>query len=160
MRDQRTRCDRPPADTRTKHLLYEVPPALLTHVLAALGPDHELRKEYEAWEQALRGDFTKLEARVKARIATDGELALICDLAAGRVKGKQYLKRRGEKLTRTTIERVFQHILHANPQATLTQRLLDDARRFDVGRSLAMELWRNAKIAESTQVEATRTPNL
>jgi hypothetical protein len=113
-----------------------------------------LREEYESWERALRGDTSKLEARIRARIATDEELELICDLVAGRVRGKQYLKRLGEETTRAAVEGYFLDILANDPHATMTKAVLFEAKdRFRVSRSLAAEIWGKVKreIAESTQ---------
>jgi hypothetical protein len=115
----------------------------------------EMEKERESWEQALRGDTSKLEARIINLTATPDEGELVCDLAAGRVNGKQYLQRFKAEIKRDQVAGHFQHILRDNPSAKLTIQLRKEVLSlYGIEKSLAAEIWAKVKneLAESTQV--------
>jgi hypothetical protein len=151
----------PPMAKRTPHKLpekyarfFERASAETKLQLAEIG--RKIREQHESWEQALRGNTSKLEARAKARIATDDELEVLCDLAARRVNGKQYLKRLNEEIARDVVAGHFLEILRANPSAKLTKQMKGDVEeRFRVRSSLAAKIWAKVKgelPQESTQV--------
>jgi hypothetical protein len=123
-------------------------------LMAKLG--QAMQEQQESWEQALRGDTSKLEARIMAQTATVEERELICDLVSGRVKGKQYLSRLYAEIKRDMVAGHFIGILKDNPSAKLTTKLKDNVfEQFGVRDSLAFEIWAQVKgeLAEdSTQV--------
>jgi hypothetical protein len=123
-------------------------------LMAKLGK--AMQERQESWERALRGDTSKLEARIMAQTASFEERELICDLAAGRVNGKQYLNRLQKEITRDLVAGFFLDILRANPSAKLTKQVKGDVQdRFGVMDSLAAEIWAKVKselAQDSTQV--------
>jgi hypothetical protein len=134
--------------------IFERLPIETKLLMAKLG--QAMREQQESWEQALRGDTSKLEARIMAQTATVEERELICDLVAGRVKGKQYLNRLNKEITRDLVAGHFLEVLRDNPSAKLTKQMKGDVEKlFRVRHSLAAKIWakvKNELARNSTQV--------